>query len=61
VVIWQDCLLTYKGPYLFGDTLTPADAMFAPVVTRFLTDGIVLNPLCQAYCDQLLSLPEMQA
>ncbi len=60
VVIWRDCLLAYKGPYLFGGTLTIADAMFAPVVTRLQTYGIVLDPLCQAYCDQILSLPEMQ-
>ncbi len=61
VVIWRECLQAYKGPYLFGDTLTVADAMFAPVVTRFLTYGIELDPLCQAYCDQILDLPEMKA
>ena len=27
VVIWSECLATYGGPYLFGKTLTMADAM----------------------------------
>jgi len=60
VVIWRECLQTYKGPYLFGDTLTIADAMFAPVVTRFHTYGIMLDPVCQAYSDRIMALPEMQ-
>jgi glutathione S-transferase len=38
------------GPYLFGDTLTAADAMFAPVVTRFLTYGVELPAAAAAYC-----------
>jgi glutathione S-transferase len=60
VVIWRECLQTYKGPYLFGDTLTIAETMFAPDVTRFHTYGIVLDPVCQAYCDRIMALPEMQ-
>jgi glutathione S-transferase len=59
VVIWRECLQTYKGSYLFGDTLTIVDAMFAPVVTRFHTYGIVLDPVCQAYSDRIMALPEM--
>ena len=34
-VLWRDCLAQYGGPYLFGDSATLADAMYAPVVTRF--------------------------
>jgi glutathione S-transferase len=33
--IWRECFEAYHGPYLFGK-LTMADAMYAPVVTRFL-------------------------
>jgi glutathione S-transferase len=58
--IWGDCLKRYKGPYLFGKTPTLADAMYAPVVTRFVTYGLVLEPAIQAYCDQILSMPLMK-
>src|SRR5215469_4557065 len=34
--IWRECLATYHCLYLFGETLTIADAMYAPVVTRFM-------------------------
>ncbi len=60
VVIWRDCLQRYQGPFLFGETPSIADAMFAPVVLRFLTYGIALDAECQAYCDHILALPEMQ-
>ncbi len=60
VVIWRDCLQRYQGPFLFGETPSIADAMFAPVVLRFLTYGIALDAGCQAYCDHILALPEMQ-
>ena len=33
---WETALATYKGEYLFG-TLSVADCMYAPVVSRFLT------------------------
>ena len=31
--IWSECFARYGGPYLFGEQLTMADAMYAPVVT----------------------------
>jgi glutathione S-transferase len=34
--IWRECLAAYNGPHLFGAP-TMAGAMYAPVVTRFLT------------------------
>jgi len=40
-----------EGPYLFGKTFNAADAMYAPVVTRFLTFGVPLSKTAQAYCD----------
>ncbi len=58
--IWRECLTAYKGPYLFGKTPTIADAMYAPVVTRFKTYGVALDPLCQKYSDQILSMPYMK-
>jgi glutathione S-transferase len=58
--IWRECLSTYKGPYLFGKKPTLADCMFAPVVTRFATYGIALDPVCEAYCQTILAMPEMK-
>jgi glutathione S-transferase len=58
--IWIDCLTQYKGPFLFGKKPTLADCMFAPVVTRFRTYGIALDPVCEAYCRKILSMPEMK-
>lgn len=60
VEIWNDCLTTYGGPYLFGQSPTVADAMYAPVVTRFLTYDVALNDSCAAYCRHIMALPAMQ-
>lgn len=54
--IWRDCLKAYGGPWLFGP-LSMADAMYAPVATRFRTYGAKLTPEGQAYCDALLADP----
>lgn len=56
--IWRECLATYGGPFLFGKR-SMADAMYAPVATRFRTYGVPLDPLCQGYADHLLAMPEM--
>jgi glutathione S-transferase len=58
-VIWRDCLERYGGPYLFG-ARTMADAMYAPVVTRFKTYDVKLDPVCTAYGKRILAMPEMQ-
>jgi len=58
--IWRDCLGRYGGPFLFGATRGMADAMFAPVVTRFLTYDAKLDAACAAYCRTIMALPEMQ-
>ncbi|MDQ2857750.1 MAG: glutathione S-transferase family protein [Candidatus Eremiobacteraeota bacterium] len=58
--IWGECLETNGGPYLFG-RIGMADAMYAPVVTRFATYDVRLDPPLQAYCDRILALPDMQA
>jgi glutathione S-transferase len=46
--IWRECLELYEGPFLLGER-SMADAMYAPVVTRFLTYYVTLDPLCSAY------------
>ena len=59
VEIWRDCLKTYDGPYLFGESLSVADAMYAPVCTRFQTYDVSLDRLCTDYCETILALPDM--
>ncbi|WP_027477504.1 glutathione S-transferase [Curvibacter gracilis] len=58
--IWTECLQRYGGPYLFGAQPCIADAMFAPVVTRFLTYDVALDPVCAAYCQTIMALPAMK-
>ena len=58
--IWTECLETYGGPYLFGDKPCMADAMFAPVVTRFITYEVLIGEACVAYCDTIMALPAMK-
>jgi len=56
--IWRDCLARYGGPYLFGE-LSMADAMYAPVCTRFLTYDVKLDRECAAYSKAIMSWPAM--
>jgi glutathione S-transferase len=58
--IWRECLSSTKGPFLFGKRPGMADAMFAPVVTRFLTYDVKLDSDCAAYCKDIMALPPMQ-
>jgi glutathione S-transferase len=60
VMIWNECLATYGGPYLFGAKPCIADAMFAPVVTRFLSYDVKLDQPCSAYCELIMAMPAMQ-
>jgi glutathione S-transferase len=60
VVIWTDCLKTYGGPFLFGKAPCVADAMYAPVVTRFLTYDVPLDKTCSAYAKRVMELPAMK-
>jgi len=59
VTIWRDCLAASAGPYLFGATPCLADAMYAPVCTRFLTYSVKLDPACAAYCRTIMAMPHM--
>jgi len=47
------------GDFLFG-RFSLADCMYAPVVSRFRTYGIALDPELQAYCDRVFALPAMR-
>ncbi len=58
--IWRECLNAWKGPFLFGHHPTIADAMYAPVVTRFLSYDVNVGPICQEYCDTILSWSPMK-
>jgi len=60
VAIWHECLAASQGPYLFGKEACMADAMYAPVVTRFLTYDVKLDAQSRAYCDAVMALPHMQ-
>jgi glutathione S-transferase len=60
VEIWTECLATYGGPFLFGKQRGMADAMYAPVVTRFLTYGVKLDEPCMRYCETIMAMPEMK-
>ena len=57
--IWRECLLQYGGPYLFGAQPTLADAMYAPVTTRFTTYDVRLDRICADYCETIQTLPDM--
>lgn len=58
--LWNQCRKTYGGggDYLFG-RFSIADAMFAPVVSRFRTYGVDLDPVSAAYVETVWSLPAM--
>ncbi len=58
--IWRECLETWNGPFLFGHQPTIADAMYAPVVTRFLSYDVKPGGLCQDYCETILSWSPMK-
>jgi len=64
--IWRECRARFGsrganggGDFLFGG-FTIADAMFAPVVTRFVTYSVSLDPVCSAYVAAMQRWPAMQ-
>ena len=61
--LWQDTRARFGagGPYLFGANFGNADAMFAPVVARFLTYAPALSPVAAAYCAAVRAHPLMAA
>jgi glutathione S-transferase len=60
VTIWHECFDAYRGPYLFGKKPCMADAMYAPVCTRFLTYDVALDSACAAYCQTVMAHPHMR-
>jgi glutathione S-transferase len=54
--IWTDCRARYGGPFLFG-AFGAADAMFAPVVSRFHIYAVAVGPIARAYMDAVMALP----
>jgi glutathione S-transferase len=57
--IWRECLAESGGPFLFGER-TMADAMYAPVVTRFVTYDVKLEKALKTYADVIMNMPEMR-
>jgi glutathione S-transferase len=56
MAVWRDALSASGGPFLFGH-FSVADAMFAPVATRFQTYGVPLDAPCHAYVETMLAHP----
>jgi glutathione S-transferase len=63
LAIWSECrarVAPADGPFLFG-RFGVADAMFAPVATRFRTyDVPIADEAARAYSEALLALPAMR-
>ncbi len=57
--MWADCLKRYGGPFLFG-AFSIADAMYAPVVSRFLTYDVKLAGALGQYAQAVLELPALK-
>lgn len=58
---WSSALERFgrSGGYLFGG-FSVADCMYAPVVSRFVTYGVVVPAALKTYMDRMMSLPAMQ-
>jgi glutathione S-transferase len=56
--MWQQCREGYGagGPFLFG-AFGAADAMYAPVVSRFHTYDVAVNTSARVYMDAVMALP----
>lgn len=59
--IWRDCRARFgaNGDMLFG-RFSIADAMYAPVVNRFVTYGVSVDPVSAAYMRAIQALPALQ-
>jgi glutathione S-transferase len=55
---WEDCRARYgkAGPFLFG-AFSIADAMYAPVVSRFATYHVKVSAPVRAYMDAMMATP----
>jgi glutathione S-transferase len=61
LAIWRDCRTRFGqgGPFLFG-RFSVADAMYAPVATRFVTYAVALDDVASTYVEAVRGLPSMQ-
>jgi len=59
--IWSDCRRQFGtgGKFLFG-RFGIADAMYAPVVTRFATYGVALSGAVRDYSEAIQALPSLK-
>jgi glutathione S-transferase len=63
--IWQECRQKFGGQFgqggefLFGH-FTLADAMYAPVVSRFMTYGVALDDVSARYAKAVMAMDAMQ-
>lgn len=59
--VWEQCRARYGrgGPWLFGE-FSIADAMYAPVATRFHTYQVPISDTCREYVNHVLQMPEMR-
>jgi glutathione S-transferase len=60
VSIWRGCFAAYGGPFLFGEQPSLADALYAPVCSRFKSSDVKLDEACAAYRDKMLGSRSMQ-
>lgn len=60
LTIWSECLDAYGGDFLFGDQPTLADAMYAPVCSRFVTYDIALEGKAADYRDRIMAWAPMK-
>jgi glutathione S-transferase len=58
--IWRERLAASGGPFLFG-AFSIADAMFAPVTTRFTTYGMDMDQTIRGYVETIQALPAFVA
>lgn len=56
--MWSCCRASFgqTGPFLFG-AFTAADAMYAPVVSRFFTYAVHVSASARGYMDAMMALP----
>jgi glutathione S-transferase len=57
--IWREALAAHGGPFLFGREFGLADAMYSPVVTRFLTWRPEITETSRAYAQAVRAHPLM--
>jgi glutathione S-transferase len=58
LVIWRERRSAHGGPFLFG-SVSMADAMYAPVVSRFRTYDVKLDGATERYAERVWNLPAM--